>query len=171
VRARVLYCRIKKSRHFTLTGRNGRDMICLLESSTNPESKMSQDQIEATFLIPINEFSGLQDRITTIKHICKNNDANASFEYDGIEIHVGPDYDVGEVLSRFYERKDARNKREADKLKIYIAAFIAGAPYAYKDEPDINEACVAAKNICGETHHRKLVSEAIAKMANGEFNP
>jgi hypothetical protein len=133
---------------------------------------MSQDEIEATFLIPINEFSGLQDRIAAIKQICKNCDALASFEYDGIEIHVGPDYDVGEVLSRFYIQKNAQNKREADKLKIYIAALIA-----YIDNncsfghPDIGEARANVLEIYHPSLHVDLVREAIAKMAAGEFNP
>jgi hypothetical protein len=133
---------------------------------------MSQDQIKATLLIPINELSSLQDRIAAIKHICKNNDANASFEHDGIEIHVGPNYDVGEVLSRFYERKDAQSKREADKLKIYIAALIA-----YIDNncsfghPDIGEARANVLEIYHPSLHADLVREVIAKMAAGEFNP
>jgi hypothetical protein len=133
---------------------------------------MSEDQIEATFFIPINEFSGLQDRIAAIKHICKNNDANASFEYDGIEIHVGPDYDVGEVLSRFYIKKNARNKIEADKLKIYIAALVGYIDNNCSFEhPDIGEARTNALKIYHPSLHVDLVREAITKLAKGEFNP
>jgi hypothetical protein len=133
---------------------------------------MSQDEIEATFLIPINEFSSLQDRIAAIKHICKNNDANASFQYDGIEIHVGPDYDVGEVLSRFYIKKNARNKIESDKLKIYIAALVAYIGNTNGEySPDMEEAKNNALKIYHPSLHADLVREAIKKMAAGEFNP
>ncbi len=133
---------------------------------------MSQDQIEATFLIPTNEFSSLQDRIAAIKHICKNNDANASFEHDGIEIHVGPDYDIGEVLSRFYIKKNARNKIESDKLKIYIAALVGYIDNNCSFEhPDIGEARTNALKIYHPSLHVDLVREAIKKMAAGEFNP
>ncbi len=133
---------------------------------------MSQDQIKATLLIPINELSSLQERIAAIKHICKNNDANASFEHDGIEIHVGPNYDVGEVLSRFYERKDAQSKREADKLKIYIAALVACIGNTNGEySPDMEEAKNNALKIYHPSLHVDLVREAIKKMAAGEFNP
>ncbi len=71
---------------------------------------MRQDQIEATFLIPIDAFADLQNKITTIKQICKNYNANCSFDHDGIVILVGPDDDVVEVLSRFYIQKDAHLK-------------------------------------------------------------
>jgi len=75
-------------------------------------------------------------------------------------------------LSSFYIQKNAQSKREADKLKIYIAALVA-----YIDNncsfghPDIGEARANVLKIYHPSLHVDLVREAIAKIASGEFNP
>ena len=133
---------------------------------------MSDVQLEVTLLLPISEYSGLQDRIATVKHVCKTHDANASFEHDGIEIFLGPNFDTGEALSRYYQQKEDQNKRDADKLKVYIAAlvgYIGNTNGACS--PDMEEAKINALKLYYPSLQVDLVREAIKKLAEGKFNP
>jgi hypothetical protein len=137
-----------------------------------PGVEMSDTEIEVTVLLPVSEHSGIQEKIYAVKHICKVHDANASFEHDGIEIFLGPNFDVGEALSRYYQQKQDQSKREADKLKVYIAAlvtYIGNRNGEYTT--DMEEAKINALKIYGPSLHVDLVREAITKLAEGEFNP
>ena len=133
---------------------------------------MSATEIEVTLLLPISEYSSLKDRIALVKHVCKTHDANASFEHDGIEIFLGPNFDVGEVLSRYYQQKQDQSKREVDKLKVYIAALVAYIGNTNGEySPDMNEARDNALKIYYPSLQVDLVREAVKKLAEGEFNP
>jgi hypothetical protein len=135
---------------------------------------MSNAEIEVTVLLPVWESSGIQEKIYAVKHICKVHDANASFEHDGIEIFLGPNFDVGEVLSKYYQQKQDQSKREADKLKVYIAALVACLGNVNKEHTALNidqQAKDNALKIYYPSLHVDLVREAITKLAEGEFNP
>lgn len=133
---------------------------------------MSDTEIEVTLLLPISESYSIQDRIALVKRVCKDYTANASFDHDGIEIFLGPNFDVGEVLSRYYQQKEDQSKREAEKLKVYIAALVAYIGNTKPNySPDIEEAKINALKIYGPSLHVDLVREAIKKLAEGEFNP
>lgn len=134
---------------------------------------MSATEIEVTLLLPISEYSSLKDRIALVKHVCKTHDANASFEHDGIEIFLNPNFDVGEALSRYYQQKEDQNKREADKLKVYIAALVAfiGNSNSEYIPLHMNEAKINALKIYYPSLQVDLVREVVKKLAEGEFNP
>ena len=133
---------------------------------------MSATEIEVTLLLPISEYSSLKDRIALVKHVCKTHDANASFEHDGIEIFLGPNFDVGEVLSRYYQQKQDQSKREADKLKVYIAALVGYIGNTNGEcSPNLEEAKINALKIYYPSLQVDLVREAVKKLAEGEFNP
>lgn len=132
----------------------------------------SDIEIEVTLLLPVSEHSSIQGKIYAVKHVCKVHDANASFEHDGIKIYIGPNYDVVEVLSRYYAQKEAQNKREAEKLKIYIAALVTYIGNTNGEHTtDLEEAKINALKIYGPSLHVDLVREAITKLAEGKFNP
>jgi len=133
---------------------------------------MSDTEIEVTVLLPVSEHSGIQEKIYAVKHICKVHDANASFEHDGIEIFLGPNFDVGEVLSRYYQQKQDQSKREADKLKVYIAALVGYIGNTNGEcSPNLEEAKINALKIYYPSLQVDLVREAVKKLAEGEFNP
>ena len=135
---------------------------------------MSATEIEVTLLLPISESYSIQDRIALVKRVCKDYTANASFEYDGIEIFLNPNFDVGEALSRYYQQKEAQNKREAEKLKVYIAALVAFIGNSNKEHPAMNvdqQTKDNALKIYYPSLQVDLVREAIKKLTEGEFNP
>ena len=135
---------------------------------------MSDTEIEVTVLLPVSEHSSIQEKIYAVKHICKVHDANASFEHDGIEIFLNPNFDVGEALSRYYQQKEAQNKREAEKLKVYIAALVAFIGNSNKEHPAMNvdqQTKDNALKIYYPSLQVDLVREAIKKLTEGEFNP
>lgn len=135
---------------------------------------MSDTEIEVTLLLPISESYSIQDRIALVKRVCKDYSANASFEHDGIEIFLNPTFDVGVALSRYYQEKEDQNKREAYKLKVYIAGLIAFIGNVNKDHPDLNidqKAKDNALKIYYPSLQIDLVREAIKKLTDGEFNP
>jgi hypothetical protein len=137
-----------------------------------PGVEMSDTEIEVTLKLPISEYSSLKDKIGLVKHVCKTHDANASFEHDGIEIFLGPNFDVGEALSRYYQQKENQSKREADKLKVYIAALVGYIGNTNGEcSPNLEEAKINALKIYYPSLQVDLVREAIKKLAEGEFNP
>ena len=135
---------------------------------------MSATEIEVTLLLPISESYSIQDRIALVKRVCKDYTANASFEYDGIEIFLNPNFDVGEALSRYYQQKEAQNKREAEKLKVYIAALVAFIGNSNNEHFAMNvdqQTKDNALKIYYPSLQVDLVREAIKKLTEGEFNP
>ncbi len=135
---------------------------------------MSATEIEVTLLLPISESYSIQDRIALVKRVCKDYTANASFEHDGIEIFLNPTFDVGVALGRYYQEKENQSKREAEKLKVYIAALVAFIGNSNKEHPAMNvdqQAKDNALKIYYPSLQVDLVREAIKKLTEGEFNP
>jgi len=127
--------------------------------------------LEATFVFHDVSIDNLPGKIRFFKGICDNFNGSCSFAYDGVEIYIDSKLSVEEILISYFSQKEFLNKIEQDKLKIYIAALIMGAPYDYREDPNIGKATKNAENIFGKVHCDRLFCEAIKKMAAGELNP
>lgn len=98
--------------------------------------------------------------------------ASCSFEHDGIVIHVNGKSSVEEILINYFREKEFLNKRDADMLKVYIAALVAYIGNTNGEySPDMEEAKNNAPKICHPSLNADVVREAITRLSKGEFNP